>query len=399
MTNSKNDDADSNEMDSLSLVEDESGLEQDEKEPEIDVPFDPSKIDIQVKPLAITSLLSRLKFDELDLTPDFQRQANLWDQKRKSRLVESILLRIPLPSFYFSENDDAVFSVVDGLQRLCTLFHFMDVAELNRAAKIDLKPLKLTGLQYLKELEGKSFTDLDAKYRRRVSELEITANIIRPGTPAAVKFNVFARLNQGGMPLNAQEIRNAIYFGNWRVKIQEMAKSKTFLSVTDNKIKTQRQHDIELVLRFVALLQLGGKFKRPAGQTLDDFLNETVENVLFNWSDLKWKKAALVFETSLNSARRLFGEQVFRKSVGYSFKSPINRGLFEAQLIALSVCSESDVDKLVKNKKHVHAKLLDNMRYGGLLYNSLLYSTGSSDASNTRISAMMSIFNEVLDAN
>ena len=221
------------------LLEDESGLERDTSD-EIEVPFDPSKIDIQVKSISISTLQSRLKNDELDLTPDFQRQANVWDQKRKSRLIESVLLRIPLPSFYLSEDDDGVYAVVDGLQRLCTLFHFMDHAELNRVTGAKLVPLRLKDLQYLKELEGCSFTELDRKFQRRISELEITANIIRPGTPAAVKFNVFARLNQGGMPLNAQEIRNAIYSGNWRRKLREMAESNFFISVTEGKIKTQR---------------------------------------------------------------------------------------------------------------------------------------------------------------
>lgn len=119
----------------------------------------------------------------MDLTPDFQRQANVWDQKRKSRLIESVLLRIPLPSFYLSEDDDGVYAVVDGLQRLCTLFHFMDHAELNRVTGAKLTPLRLKDLQYLKELEGCAFAELDRKFQRRISELEITANIIRPGTP------------------------------------------------------------------------------------------------------------------------------------------------------------------------------------------------------------------------
>src|SRR5574343_39891 len=133
--------------------EDESGLERDAPD-EIEVPFDPSKIDITVKSITISTLQSRLKNDELDLTPDFQRQANVWDQKRKSRLIESVLLRIPLPSFYLSEDDEGVYAVVDGLQRLCTLFHFMDHAELNRVTGSKLVPLRLKDLQYLKELEG-----------------------------------------------------------------------------------------------------------------------------------------------------------------------------------------------------------------------------------------------------
>ena len=397
------------------FVEDDSGLEKDVAD-EIEVPFDPSKIDIQVKSISISALQSRLENDELDLTPDFQRQANVWDQKRKSRLIESVLLRIPLPSFYLSEDDEGVYAVVDGLQRLCTLFHFMDNAELNRVTGAQLAPLRLKDLQYLKELENCSFSELDRKFQRRISELEITANIIRPGTPAAVKFNVFARLNQGGMPLTAQEIRNAIYSGNWRKKLRELAESKDFISVTEGKIKTQRQQDLELVLRFVALWQLGDPFKhpparkklmdyfatptfeRPSGQTLDDFLNETVDKSLRHWGDYEWAKALTAFERALRVAHSIFGRHVFRKSVGYTDRSPINRGLFEAQLIAISVLDDNEIKVLTERKSAVVVALKERLKYGTLLANSLLYATGSADASNTRTKEVTRIFKEVIDA-
>jgi hypothetical protein len=381
-----------------SVQEDESGLEKEQAETDIEVPFDPSKIDIQVKPISIGNLQSRLKNDELDLTPDFQRQANVWDLKRKSRLIESVLLRIPLPSFYFSEDDDGVYSIVDGLQRLCTLFHFMDFAELNRVTGARLNALRLIDLQYLKESEGLSFSELDRKFQRRISELEITANIIRPGTPPAVKFNVFARLNQGGMPLTAQEIRNAIYSGVWRKKLRELAESSEFLKVTERKIRTQRQQDLELVLRFVALWQLKPPFSRPSGKTLDEFLNETVDCTLRHWDDRKWREVASTFDRALIAAGRIFGKQVFRKSVGYLQRSPINRGLFEAQLISLSRMRTDQLDLLMSRREHVISALKEALRYGTLLSTSLLYATGSADASNARIEEITRIFSEVLDA-
>lgn len=379
--------------------EDDSGLERDSGEfPDIEVPFDPSKIDIQVKPMTIGSLRSRLENDELDLTPDFQRQANVWDPKRKSRLIESVLLRIPLPSFYLSEDEAGVYAVVDGLQRLCTLFHFMDYEELNRVTGAKLNPLRLKDLQYLKDLDGSSFSELDRKFQRRISELEITANIIRASTPPAVKFNVFARLNQGGMPLNAQEIRNAIYPGTWRKKLQTLAKSSAFLKATEGKIKTQRQQDLELALRFVALWQIGTPFSRQFNHTLDDFLNDAVEKTIRHWDDEQWSAATVAFDRALNAAQAILGRHVFRKSVGYVDRTPINRGLFEAQLIALSARSDSEISLLIARKDNVTASLKQALRYGGMLANALLYATGSADASNTRIKEITRIMDEVLCA-
>lgn len=381
------------------LPEDESGLEQDAPSfPDIEIPFDPSKIDIQVKPMTIGSLLSRLENNELDLTPDFQRQANVWDAKRKGRLIESVLLRIPLPSFYFSEDENGTYSVVDGLQRLCTLFHFIDSKELNRVTGTDLKPLRLTDLQYLKELEGFSYLELDRKLQRRVGELEITANIIRATTPPAVKFNVFARLNQGGMPLNSQEIRNAIYPGVWRVELQNLAKNLKFLKVTEGKIKSERQQDLELILRFVALWGLGPPFLRPANQTLDDFLNDAVEKSIRHWNEERWSAASNAFDRALSAAANIFGRHVFRKSIGYIDRSPINRGLFESKLVVLSGLDDADLSCLKAKSKIVTEKFQKALGYGTSLSNSLLYATGSSGSSNTRIREINKILTEVVDA-
>lgn len=379
--------------------EDESGLEIDMGAfPDIEVPFDPSKIDIHVRQMSIGALSSRLENMELDLTPDFQRQANVWDIKRKSRLIESVLLRIPLPSFYLSEDEDGVYAVVDGLQRLCTIFHFMNHAELNRATGAKLTPLRLKDLQYLKDLDDVSFSELDRKFQRRIYELEITANIIRASTPPAVKFNVFARLNQGGMPLNAQEIRNAIYPGTWRKKLQQIATSEPFLKATEKKIKSQRQQDVELVLRFVALWQLGTNFQRPFNRTLDDFLNDTVEKELRHWGDEKWVAAERAFVRALNAAQAIFGKHVFRKSVGYHTRTPINRGLFEAQLIALNALSDADILRLTELKNNVASTLRARLNYGSSLASALLYATGSAEASNTRLKELTMAFNEVLNA-
>ena len=336
---------------------DASGLDPEGDEgSEIEVPFDPTKIDIIVKPMTIGSLETRLENEELDLTPDFQRQANVWNAKRKARLIESIFLRIPLPSFYFSEDGEGTYAVVDGLQRLCAIFHFMKPKALAAATGIQLPPLELQDLQYLKELNGKTFDELDRKFQRRISELEITANIIRANTPPAVKFNVFARLNQGGMPLNAQEIRNAIFPGQWRKKIKTFAESVAFKKATDGKVRTERQQDVELVLRFIALWQLGKPYVRPANQTLDEFLNAVVEEQLCQWTDTKWHEAEWAFLHAIDSARSVFGKHAFRKSVSGQRRRPINRGLFEAQLVVCGMLRPENLEKVQEKRSLVAQK-------------------------------------------
>lgn len=378
---------------------DASGLETESDEgSEIEVPFDPTKIDIIAKAMTIGSLETRLENGELDLTPDFQRQANVWNYKRKSRLIESIFLRIPLPSFYFSEDNEGTYAVVDGLQRLCAIFHFMKPKALATATGVQLAPLVLQDLQYLKELNGKTFDVLDRKFQRRISELEITANVIRANTPPAVKFNVFARLNQGGMPLNAQEIRNAIFPGVWRKRVKALAESEAFRKATDGKVRTERQQDVELVLRFVALWQLGEPYQRPANQTLDEFLNAVVEEQLSQWSEATWQDAGEAFIHSIEATRSVFGKHAFRKSVAGQRRRPINRGLFESQLIVCGILTPEGLQKVQLNRDLVGMKFAGALESDDEFIQSLLYATGSANASNIRIETLAVIMREVIDA-
>jgi hypothetical protein len=378
---------------------DDDGLEPDEdRGAEIEVPFDPTKIDIIAKPMTISSLEDRLDNNELDLTPDFQRQANVWDSKRKARLIESILLKIPLPSFYFSEDSDGGYAVVDGLQRLCSVFHFKNTALLNSSTGAKLAPLRLRGLQYLKELEGLAFTELDRKFQRRITELEITANIIRANTPSAVKFNVFARLNQGGLPLNAQEIRNAIFPGEWRNELRSLAESKQFVLATDGKVRTSRQQDMELVLRYVALWQIGAPYRRPGNQTLDEFLNSTVEHVLTRWTADKWKEAREAFLHAIDATCRIRGKHAFRKSVGTQQRKPINRGLFEAELIVFGSLDSDDLTKSVQLAPAIERLFANALSQNEALVKSLQLGTGSAESSNARIAALTAIVGEVIHA-
>ena len=157
-------------------------------------PFNPEKIKIRTVNVVADQIVSRIDHDEIDLAPEFQRMAGIWNHQRKSRLIESLLLRIPIPVFYVAADDSDTWSVVDGVQRTSTIYGYV---------KGDFK---LTQLEYLTKFDRLSYEELPRSMQRRIQETQLVVNVIEPGTPEEVMFNIFRRINTGGMTLNGQEI-------------------------------------------------------------------------------------------------------------------------------------------------------------------------------------------------
>ena len=179
----------------------------DNSEKEITEPFNPKDVDIVSQPMVISNIIDQLKYDDILLEPDFQRHPDLWDAGKQSRLIESLIIRIPLPTFYFDSTDDDKLIVVDGLQRLYAIKRFMvlDQDDPNR--------LVLTGLEYLKEYEGKQYEELPPGIQRRIKAQTLTAYIIRPGTPDKVRASIFTRINTGGLPLDHLKKKISVSWG------------------------------------------------------------------------------------------------------------------------------------------------------------------------------------------
>jgi hypothetical protein len=374
-----------------------SGLEAEPLSQTISAPFDPDKIDVVTVARTIDLLLTRLHEGELDLSPDFQRRSNLWSEATKSALIESMLLRIPIPSLYVSEDQKGNYTIVDGLQRLCTIAHFVNVAALNKAVKQTLNPLRLKDLESLKEFNGYSFDELSRPMKRRINETELTLHVIRAGTPAAVKFNIFSRINRGGLPLTAQEIRNAIYRGEWKQQIRALAESTHFKEATSGKIKGERMEDLELVLRFVALYSQPKDTPRPPDQNLDEFLNDFVDKRCQNWTPAQWAEISTAFARAMKYAPRVFKTIAFRKhSKPGEYRRPINRGLFETESVILARRSEPELQRLSARADKVIEKFGHLFNTDQSFQDALLYATGRGAASNKRLETMESILTEAL---
>jgi hypothetical protein len=296
-------------------------------------PFNPSQIDISTKNPTIDLLVKRLKSEppEIDLYPDFQRKDDLWDAGKQSRLIESLLIKFPLPAFYFDGTDNNKWLVVDGLQRLSAIRNFMIS-----------KSLKLTSLEFLKKLEGHGFDDLPRNLQRQIEETQLTAYIINPGTPEEVKFNIFRRVNTGGLIMAPQEIRHAMNQGIPAKFVQELSNLKEFQDVT-GKINPERMLDREFITRFLAFRIKPVSEYKP---DLDTYMNIKMGE-LKTLTEMEREEIKLSFISSMNFVKKVFGEWAFRKVFDLNERRrPINKALFEVWSAELSRLTEKQRENL-----------------------------------------------------
>lgn len=363
-------------------VADEDGVEKiDEGEGVITTPYDPSKTSIVTKQQSVDSLAKRIEHGEIDMAPEFQRRADLWSAEKMSRLIESLLIRVPLPSFYFDGSDDNRWLVVDGLQRLSTFKRFL-VA----------KDLELIGLEYLTDYNGCRFERLPRDLQRRIEETQVTLHIIQAGTPTEVKFNIFSRINTGGLSLTPQEIRHALYQGPATRLLAELAESEEFKQATDGSVSPRRMADREMVLRFLAFtLTPYAEYKHD---NLDDFLNEHMRR-LNQLPVARRDGLAKRFRRAMISAHSLFNERAFRKpSDPGERRFPISKPLFEVWSVALGRCSRQQLACLVSRSNELYAAFESRIADQDF-YHSISVSTNNAIAVRSRFSVIEEIIEEV----
>lgn len=346
-------------------------------------PYDPSQIDISPKNQSLDLLLNRVENEEIDLMPDFQRKAGLWAPKQKSQLIESLVLRIPLPAFYFDGTDNDKWIVIDGLQRLTALKEFF----------ID-KTLRLTGLEFLKDLEGLGCDDMPKVYLRRMKETQVICYIINPGAPINLKYNIFKRINTGGLHLEPQEIRHALYQGFATNYLKKLSDNDTFKRVTGYSVPTDRMMDREFVLRFIAFYELG--VDKYDG-IVDDFLNAAMAliNKKYNnnptYADALEQKFLFVLKIS----EKIFGRFAFRRMPDKEKRRTISKALFETWTAILAKHSNEELDKLVLNREYLVEKYIPMFTEDEEFYNSI--GSGKIYSVRKRFEKIESLVSEVLN--
>ena len=349
---------------------------EDSDNTEIAKPFNPEKIRVRTVNPVVEQLVSRIKHKEIDLSPDFQRMRRIWKPIQKSRLIESLLLKIPIPVFYVAADNYDNWSVVDGVQRISTIYDYMN------------NDFALKGMEYLSDLESNKYDQLPRSMCRRIRETQLIVNVIEAGTPTEVMFNIFHRINTGGMELNGQEIRHALNPGPVRDYLKNLADSEEFCRATDHSIKKDRMVDRECVLRFLAFhISPWECYGNKDSNNIDSYLVEAMKR-LNKMNQEELGKVESIFKKSMKAAAEIFGTNAFRKPTNGASRNPINKALLEAWSVGLARQSVSELEKLAENREILQRRFLELLDQDHDFDKSISTSTGDPQRVKKRFNSI-----------
>ncbi len=321
-------------------------------------------------------VVRRIEKGRFVLDPEFQRDF-VWDEKKQSRLIESILMRIPLPVFYVAEDAQGRLVVVDGQQRLTTLNRFLS------------GELKLS-LEDRQELHGKHFRDLDVRLQNRVEDCQLLFYIIDHAVPERARLDIFERVN-GGEVLTRQQMRNAMYNGPATVFLREEAATELFAKATGESLDSRKMQDREFVNRFCSFSVLGlDTYKGD----MDDWLARGLTH-LGKLDDAARGELRAKFQRALRSNLAVFGKHAFRKHrKADQSRSIINASLFDVMAGSLSNIDEALVSTRAEQLRQAFYQRMDDQRF----IKAVTYGPNTPKEVRTRFEIAAEMMKEVFDA-
>lgn len=280
----------------------------------------------------VKSLVDEIHTKELIVRPSFQRN-RVWDRARQSKFVESILLNIPIPTLFFAEDDDKSKVVVDGQQRLLALKEYVE------------NQYSFKGLEVLSALNGKRFEDLTERQQRIIRNRTLRCLVISARSDSEIRFQVFERLNQGGIPLNAQEVRHCVYRGELNDLLHDLSKNRTWLRLVGRGEPHNRMVDAELILRYFAIRDALPDYKPPLKTLLNEYMRAHRHVPEDTQAELTKR-----FESAVAAVAAVFSQHPFRRlsmtDDGPVWDRSVNRAVLDIQMI---VMEGMDQDWLITN--------------------------------------------------
>ncbi len=324
----------------------------------------------------VHDVLRRIEQGSFIMDPDFQRDF-IWSDEKQSKLIESVLIRIPLPVFYLGEDDQGRMIVVDGLQRLSTFKRFVN-------NQLQLK------LPEQRDLDKKRFQDLSPKLQNRIEDCNLILYVIDSKVPERARLDIFERVN-GGVPLTRQQMRNCLYNGQATQFLKEQAATEVFKQATGSSLKSQTMRDREFVNRFCG-------FQLLPLDTYKDDMDEWLAKALEKMNKLcviELDELSDIFQRSLQNNFFLFREHAFRKHIpGQDKRTVLNASLWDVMITGLAQYSQREVEKNAERFKQRFYELLKDDTF----IQSITYGPNSSDRVRHRFEVTRKMFAEVFDA-
>ena len=339
-----------------------------------DYPLD--AVFVRTEQRTVGEVVARISKNRYILDPDFQREF-VWPNPKQSKLIESCVMRIPLPVFYVAEAPDGRIIVVDGLQRLTTFARFLG------------NELRLTGLVSGEQtgshqLEGKTFDKLPLNLQERVSDTQLTMYILDAKAPERARLDIFERVNSGAQ-LTRQQMRNALYNGAATQWLKAAAGGQPFQKATAGSLDSKTMRDREAINRFCAFSLLG--WESYTTGDMDGFLAQGLKQ-LADLSDAERAQLRANFDTAMTLSTRLFGQHAFRKSLTsdqeHTSRSVINISLFEVSAVVFARFAATLDESSDNELREIIATLVSDEDFA----RAITYSTNSTQAVRKRFGTL-----------
>lgn len=376
----------------LDILQEEEILTEDGQSPDEQLEIEQSqrKIIWQAKDFSIREFLSMKREGELVLQPEYQRNFVATTQIA-SRLVESILMDVPIPVIYLAEEKDGSFSVIDGQQRLTSFISFVEGKFPNDTE------FKLSGLKVLSELNRKSFSQLDKEQQTKIKTTTIHSIIIKKESNEDIKFEIFERLNTGATKLNEDEIRNTVYRGDYIKLLAELSKNETFHGLVRKDNFKNRMIYRGMILRFLAVSE---KSYLNYKSSMKQFCNKELRDN----RDLSTEKAKEYrdrFNHCVDLVKIIFGEYAFRRYIPGSEESPngrwadnqINMALFDLQMVGFRNYSKNQV---LAKADYIREAMLDLMINNDEFQTLIAYKTSDTQNVHRRFRTWLDTLEEII---
>ena len=356
------------------VLEEPEGIGGVDGDPGNDYPLD--RVLIRNETRTVLDVLRRIRQGRYIMNPDFQRDF-VWDDTKQSKLIESVLMRIPLPVLYLAEDQDGNMIVVDGLQRLSTFRRFVDG---------DL-PLRLVQKP---ELNGKRFDDLAPRLQNRIEDCNLTLYVIDAQVPERARLDIFERVNSG-VPLTRQQMRNSLYNGPGTRLLRRETETDLFLNATGQSLRRDTMRDREFVNRFCAFHLF--PIEQYKGE-MDDFLADAL--IRMNCMDVQeLTELSSRFQTGLRNNSHVFRRHAFRKRQrGQDHRSVINASLWDVMITGLSRVDPNVVDSRADALQEGFYRLMDDDDFIA----SITYGTNATRRVIDRFRMARGLFEEVYGA-